>query len=156
MKKLSLLLLVITATASSYAIPAKGTTVKKIETDEIVTSLKVYNNVEVVLTNDGTHEISIVGEKADVDKTTVKIVKGELIITNSTGDYLNEKVTVYVPAKALAIVSIHGASTVSSTEVLANELIDVTINGEGRSEIKTAGSVSVNTIGDFPMEACPE
>ena len=157
MKKLSLLVLVITATASSYAIPANiGTTVKKVATDEIVTSLKVYNNVEVVLTNNDAHEISIVGEKADVDKTTVKIINGELTITSSTGDYLKEKVMVYVPAKALANVSIHGASTVSSTEVLANELIDVTINGEGRSAIKTAGSVSVNTIGDFPMEACPE
>ena len=91
MKKLSLLVLVITATASSYAIPANiGTTVKKVATDEIVTSLKVYNNVEVVLTNNDAHEISIVGEKADVDKTTVKIINGELTITNSTDDYLNE------------------------------------------------------------------
>ena len=154
MKKLSSFILVITLAASSFAQTSsiKITTAKKIATDEIVTSLKVYSNVEVVLTDDTINGIQIVGENAEVENTQVKISNGVLTITNSSEEFSKEKVIVYVPSKNLERVFIHGSSTISSTEVICNEMLDVTINGEGRSQIKTYGSLNVNTIGDFPIE----
>lgn len=157
MKKLSLLILVITIAASSFAQTSSMeiTTVKKIETDEIVTSLKIYNNVEVILTDDTTEGIQIVGEKADVENTHVKISNGVLTITNSSGEFSKDKVAVFVPSKDLGQVYIHGASVISSVDVISNEMLEVTINGDGLSQIKTTGSLNVNTIGDFPIElAC--
>jgi len=152
MKKLSLLLLVITITASSFAKTNKGATiVRKIATDEIVTSLKIYNNVEVILTNDESNDIQIVGEKATVENITVKISNGELTISGYKDGLFKENVVVYVPAKTLAGIYIHGSSTVSSSGTISNEMLDVTINGEGRSNIKTAGRINLNTIGDFPL-----
>lgn len=155
MKKLTLLSLVITIAASSFAQTSSMdiTTVKKIETDEIVTSLKIYNNVEVVLTGNETNGIQVVGERTDVENTFVRISNGELSITSSSEDPNEGRVIVYVPAKDLASVYIHGSSLVSSTSVLNNEALEVTINGEGKSTIKTSGNMNVNTIGDFPKKA---
>jgi len=157
MKKLSLFVLVIAIATSSFAEINKMdiTTVKKIATDEIVTSLKIYDNVEVILTNDEKNEIKIVGEKKGVENILVRISNGELTVTSSTHDF-KEKVVVYVPSKALASVSIHGSSTISSEDILSNEMLDVAINGEGKSTIKTAGKIYVNTIGDFPVESSSE
>ncbi|MBC7886411.1 MAG: DUF2807 domain-containing protein [Ferruginibacter sp.] len=153
MKKLSLIL-VMTIAASSFAQTntLDITTVKKISTDEIVTSLKIYNNVEVILTDKELNEIQIVGGKTDVENTMVKINNGELTITSSSDDFFKDKVLVYVPSKSLATVYIHGGSSVSSTGILANEMLEVTINGDGKSTIQTSGYVNVNTIGDFPLE----
>jgi Putative auto-transporter adhesin, head GIN domain len=155
MKKLSLFVLVIAMSTSSFAeINKMGiTTEKKITADEIVTSIKIYNNVEVVLTNNELNEIQIVGDNKEVENISVYIKNGELTITSSTDDFIKDKVVVFVPSKALASISIHGSSIVSSTEILSNEIMDITINGEGKSNIKTAGKVNVNTIGDFPLES---
>jgi Putative auto-transporter adhesin, head GIN domain len=155
MKKLSLLLLVIAIATSSFAKTNNTgiTTVKKITTEEIVTSLKIYNNVEVILTGKDINEIQIVGEKTDVESILVKISNGEITISSSSKDFCNDRVVVYVPSTTLASVSIHGSSTISSAGILSNEMLDVTINGEGKSNIKTAGNINVNTIGDFPLES---
>lgn len=155
MKKLSLLLLVITIAASTSAqtINMDITSVKKIAMDEIVTSVKIYNNIEVILTNNDLNEIQIVGEKSDVENTLVKIDNGSLTITSTVKDLSTDRLVVYIPSKSLDRIFIHGSTTVSSTEVLNNEKINVTINGEGKSNIKTTGKVNVNTIGDFPLES---
>jgi Putative auto-transporter adhesin, head GIN domain len=155
MKKLLLSVLVIVISTRSFAeINKMGITAeKKIATDEIVTSVKIYKNIEVVLTNNELNEIQIVGDKKDVETILVNINKGELTISSSSDDFIKDKVVVFVPSKTLASISIHGSSTVSSTEILNNEILDITINGDGKSNIKTAGKVNVNTIGDFPLES---
>jgi|GEM_PF-4527782 len=157
MKKLSLLILAITIAASSFAQTSSVeiTTVKKIKTDETVTSLKVYNNVEVFLTDDSTKGIQIVGEKAEAENIQVKISNGVLTITNPSGEFSKDKVAMFVPSKDLCQVFIHGSSIISSVNVISNEMLDVTINGNGKYQIKTTGSLNVNTIDDFPIElAC--
>ncbi|MEO6731768.1 MAG: DUF2807 domain-containing protein [Ferruginibacter sp.] len=154
MKKLSLLTLVIAIAASSFAQTSTMgiIAVKEIKTDEIVTSLKVYNNVEVVLTSNEMSEIQIIGEISAVKNTTVKIQNGELIITNSSEDFCKDNVVVFVPASALFSIYVHGASTVSSIDILDNDILDITINGAGKSTIQTIGMISLNTVGDFPAE----
>ena len=154
MKKLSLVILVITIAASSFAQTSSMeiTTVKKIETDEVVTSLKVYNNVEVILTDDSTEGIQIAGEKQDVENVHLKISNGVLTITSTSGELSKDKVAVFIPSKNLGRVYIHGSSIISSMDILSNKMLDVTINGEGVSQIKTTGGLNVNTVGDFPIE----
>ena len=127
------------------------TTVKKIATDEAVTSLKVYKNVEVILTDSDLNEIQFVGAKTDVENTSFKIDNGEITITGSD-DLIRERVVVYVPSRFLNKVYIHGSSNVSSAGLLNNEMLDVTINGIGKSNIQSNGMISLNTIGDFPLE----
>ena len=153
MKKLSLLILVIAFTTGAFAQNNRLsiTSVKKIATDEVVTSLKIYKNVEVVLTDDAQNEIQVVGETADVENTSVKILNGEMIVTGSD-DLIRERVVVYVPSRFLGKVYIHGSSSVTSAGLLENEMLDVTINGSGKSSIQSNGMISVNTIGDFPFE----
>ena len=143
---------VITIAGSSFA-QTKNidiTAAKKIATDECVTSLKIYDNVEVVLTEASLNEIAIIGEKTGVENTQVKIINGELTITGSPDELFCENVVVYVPSKNLSSIYIHGRSIVSSTGIISNEMLDVTINGEGKSAIKTSGMMSLNTISDFP------
>ena len=127
------------------------TTVKKIATDEAVTSLKVYKNVEVILTDSELNEIQVVGANTDVENTSFKISNGEITITGSD-DLIRERVVVYVPSRFLNKVYIHGSSNVSSAGLLNNEMLDVTINGIGKSNIQSNGMISLNTIGDFPLE----
>lgn len=154
MKKLSFLLLAITIATNSFAQSSAMdiATVKKIKMDEVVTSLKVYNNVEVILTNDSINMIQVAGQKVDVENTLVQISHGELTIRNTAEDCSAEKVVVLVPANQLSRINIHGASTVSSAGVLSNDLLDVMINGDGHSNIRSSGSIHVNTIADFPMD----
>ncbi|MCW3093164.1 MAG: hypothetical protein JWP81_4233 [Ferruginibacter sp.] len=155
MKKIALSLFAIALSAGIFAEPTNisgNTTVKTIITDDVVTSLKVYKNVEVILTNNELNEIQIVGETTDVENVTVKITRGELTVTGLPGALNGDKIVVYVPSKSLASVYIHGSSNVTSTGSLNNETIDVTINGNGKSDIKSTGLINVNTIGDFPME----
>ena len=153
MKKL-LLLLAITISVSSFAQTKNMdiTTVKKITTDEVVTSLKIYNNVEVMLTANESEGIQIVGEKTAVENTLVKIVNGELIISSSSEEFFKDRVLVFVPSTSLDRVYVHGASLVSSTGILSNENLYVSINGEGKSTVKTTGKINVNTVADFPLE----
>jgi hypothetical protein len=155
MKKISSLLLVVTITASSFATPVKPgfTPVKKVISIDNVTSLKIYNNVEVVLTEDDNNEIRIVGEDLDVENTSVRMIHGELIISSSSHQPAKEKVVVYVPSQSLNSVSVHGASIVSSQGVLNNRVLDITINGEGTTNIRTSGNINVNTIADYPLAA---
>ena len=127
------------------------TTVKKIATDEAVTSLKVYKNVEVILTDNELNEIQVVGANTDVENTSFKISNGEITITGSD-DLIRERVVVYVPSRFLNKVYIHGSSNVSSAGLLNNEMLDVTINGIGKSNIQSNGMISLNTVGDFPLE----
>ena len=153
MKKLTLLILILAAFANGFAQESsfQVVTVKKIQTDEIVTSLKVYNHIEVILSDDTTSVIRIVGEKTTVENTIVKINNGELAVS-SEADLTGEKVVVYVPAKYLQSVYIHGASSVSTDGIISNEQLDVIINGSGTSAIKTSGKISQNTVGDFPLD----
>ncbi len=127
------------------------TTVKKIATGEAVTSLKVYKNVEVILTDNELNEIQVVGANTDVENTSFKIDNGEITITGSD-DLIRERVVVYVPSRFLNKVYIHGSSNVSSAGLLNNEMLDVTINGIGKSTIQSNGMISLNTVGDFPLE----
>ena len=153
MKKLSLMLLVIAFAMGAFAQNnmLDITTVKKIATDEAVTSLKVYKNVEVILTDSELNEIQVVGANTDVENTSFKISNGEITITGSD-DLIRERVVVYVPSRFLNKVYIHGSSNVSSAGLLNNEMLDVTINGIGKSNIQSNGMISLNTIGDFPLE----
>ena len=153
MKKLTLLILVLAAFANGFAQESsfKIVTVKKIQADEIVTSLKVYNHVEVILSEDTNSVIRIVGEKRSVENTIVKINNGEMALS-SDAELSGEKVVVYVPAKYLQSVYIHGASTVSTDGVISNEQLEVIINGSGTSGIKSSGKISQNTVGDFPLD----
>ena len=153
MKKLTLIILAMAATASGFAQSSVVdiATVRKIETDENVTSLKIYNNVEVVLTDDSTATIKVVGQETDVQNTSVKLAHGELTIGGSAED-LQEKVVVYVPAKFLDKVYIHGASRVTSEGMINNDQLDVMINGEGTTCIRSTGVISLNTIADFPLD----
>jgi len=153
MKKLSLMLLVIAFAMGAFAQNnmLDITTVKKIATGEAVTSLKVYKNVEVILTDNELNEIQVVGAKTDVENTSFKISNGEITITGSD-DLIRERVVVYVPSRFLNKVYIHGSSNVSSAGLLNNEMLDVTINGIGKSNIQSNGMISLNTIGDFPLE----
>jgi len=153
MKKLSLMLLVIAFAMGAFAQNnmLDITTVKKIATDEAVTSLKVYKNVEVILTDSELNEIQVVGANTDVENTSFKISNGEITITGSD-DLIRERVVIYVPSRFLNKVYIHGSSNVSSAGLLNNEMLDVTINGIGKSNIQSNGMISLNTIGDFPLE----
>jgi putative autotransporter adhesin-like protein len=153
MKKLSLVILVVLFTTGAFSQNnvLAITTVKKIETDEVITSLKVYKNADVILTDNQLNEIQVVGEKTDVENTSVKISNGEMIVTGSE-DLIRERVTVYVPSRFLDRVSIHGSSNVSSEGLLKNEILDIIINGQGKSSIKSIGMISLNTIGDFALE----
>lgn len=124
-------------------------TVKKVSMNKYVTSLKVYNNIEIIFTDEDLNSIQIVGEKSDVQNISVYDNNNVLIISTVNNDFVKEKVMVYVPAKNLTQVYVHGSSIINSTGLLSNELLDVVINGEGRSNIKTAGKLRVNTIADF-------
>ncbi|CAN5406163.1 hypothetical protein BH11BAC3_BH11BAC3_26770 [soil metagenome] len=154
MKKLALFILatIITAMGFSQTNLLDIVTVKKIKVDVPITSLKVYNNIEVVLQDDKNSGIEIAGEKNAVESTTVKFIGGELIITQHEAAY-NENVIVYVPANYLGYVYIQGASKISSYDTLHNEAINVVINGEGKSSIKSKGLVTSNTIGDLPLDS---
>ncbi len=127
-------------------------TVKKIKVHENITSLKVYNNIEVLLRDDKKSNIEIAGEKNAVENTTVKLINGKLTISQSENAF-NENVIVYVPAKYLGYVYIQGASKVTSCDTINNEAMNVVINGEGKSSIKSKGFVTSNTIGYFPLDS---
>jgi hypothetical protein len=151
MKKLIVTMFSIAAMTYGYAQQSRLdiVTVKKIEITEAVTSLKVYQYVEVILTNDSTPGIKIVGENCDVENINFKINRGELSIIG-TPESMEETVTVYVSAKHLNRIFIHGGSTVRSAGLMKNEQLDVTINGPGTSCIRTMGLISQNTIADIP------
>ncbi|MEO7767652.1 MAG: DUF2807 domain-containing protein, partial [Ferruginibacter sp.] len=124
----------------------------KIIADENITSLKIYKNAEAILTSNELNEIQIVGEKTGVENTLVKITTGELSITGLPENLYNDKIVIYIPSKFLSSVYVHGSSTVTSSGFLSNEILDITINGDGKSEIKSNGIISVNTVGDFPLD----
>jgi len=155
MKKLSFLLLAITIAASSFAQSntMELVTVKKIKTDEIVTSLKIYNNVEVILTSDSINIIQVAGQKTDVENTQVSVSNGVLTIRNTSEGCSAEKVVILVPAGQVHSISIHGASTVSSAGTLSNEMLDIAINGEGKANIKSSGNIRTNTVADILIDS---
>ena len=153
MKKLTLLILSLAAIATGFAQQSslEIVAVKKIKTDEVVTSLKVYNNVEVILTEDPTSTVKIVGERSAIEKIQVKISNGDLGISGGS-EASPEKITVYVPANYLQSIYVHGASKVTSESILSNGQLDVNINGTGTVAIETTGMISQNTIGDYPLD----
>lgn len=154
MKKIALITLAIATVLNGFAQTGvlEIATVKKIKTDERITSLKIYNNVEVILTDDSMTAIQVVGEKSDVENTSVKMHNGHLVITGIPEQF-KERVIVCVPARYLSKVIIHGSSSVRSAGLLEKDLLEVIINGEGRSSIQLTGNLTLNTSGDFPLDA---
>lgn len=68
--------------------------------NENVTSLKVYNNIEIVFTND-TKRIKIVGERSDVQNIRFQHTDNVLTISSFNNDLAKERVLVYVPSKKI-------------------------------------------------------
>lgn len=157
MKKIALVILSLATIAIGFAQTGAldNTTIRKIKTDENITSLKIYNNVEVIFTDDSNTFIQIVGEKSVVENTRVKLENGTLTVTG-VADQFMEGGIVYVPARHLHEVYIHGGSSVKSAGLLKKELLEVSLNGEGKSVIQLTGALTVNTIGDFRLQSSPE
>ncbi|MDO9376808.1 MAG: DUF2807 domain-containing protein [Ferruginibacter sp.] len=156
MKKL--VLVILSSLALATAFPQQSSleivTINKMNIDEAVNSIKVYNQVEVLLQADSSSSIKIVGEKSSVEKIQVRFDKGHLTITGL--EYNNqEKVMVFVPANHLQHIYIHGPATVNTDTTLSNTQLDVVINGTGTVAIHTTGIINQTTVEDYPINELP-
>lgn len=113
-------------------------------------SIKVYNDIDVVLTESNLAGITIVADdKVNKDiKFTIK--NGVLNIYSKKGS-LKKKAIVYVPVSNLSRLEINGDSHVVSAGFLNTPTLNVYINGESTFNIRNRGDVIIHNSLDIEL-----
>lgn len=105
--------------------------------------LVVYGNLKVILVNAEERQVAIqhlIGQS----KVNALYSKNELVIDGSDVDELSP-VTVRVPVNQLEFLEINGSATVISEHTLHLNHLTVSMQGEGKIDIKNTGSIQVKS-----------
>lgn len=144
-KFLFLCLLLSTIGLSAFAQKMAPQDTKKIQLTETVTTLYVEDDITVVLTDSKADHLSVEGDAKAVLAT---ITDGQLVLS-ARKTYGATGVTVYVPAGSLSKVFLNGTGSLSSSEILSNQRIKIFLASEAKINVKSKGSVSVETQDDI-------
>jgi hypothetical protein len=144
-KFLFLCLLLSTIGLSAFAQSTAPQAAKKIQLTEAVSTLIVEDDITVVLTDSKADHLSVEGDAKAVLAT---IVDGQLVLS-ARKSFGASDVTVYVPAGQLSKVFLNGTGSLSSSEILSNQRIKIFLASEAKINVRSRGSVSVETNNDI-------
>lgn len=105
--------------------------------------LVVYGNLKVILVNADEKQVSI-HDQIGQTKVNALYSKNELIIDGSAVDEFSP-VTVRVPVNQLELLEINGIASVISENTLQLNHLTVSMQGEGKIDIKNTGSIKVKS-----------
>ena len=144
LKKLFICLLLCAAGVGAFAQHGKAIdpVSKTISLSESFTSLTVENDFSVMLTESSSAEIRLEGDARDIKLTDAFVADGQLVLSFRKPN-IKPDVTVYVPAGLLNKVNITGNATVRSSSVLQNKKLQILLAGEGKVNIKSTGTLTV-------------
>lgn len=130
---------------SAFAQKTAPQDTKKIQLTETVTTLIVEDDITVVLTDSKADYVSVEGNPKAVQ---ANIVDGQLVLS-ARRSFGTSDVTVYVPAGQLSKVFLNGTGSLSSSEILSNQRIKIFLASEAKINVRSKGSVSVETHDDI-------
>ncbi len=105
--------------------------------------LVVYGNLKVILVNADEKQVAI-HDQIGQSKVNTVYSKNELVIDGSAVDEFNP-ITVRVPVNQLEFVEINGTASVVSESTLQLNHLTVSMQGEGKIDIKNTGSIQVKS-----------
>lgn len=105
--------------------------------------LVVYGNLKVILVSADEKHVAI-PEQTGQSKVNALYSKNELVIDGSAVDELSP-VTVRVPVNQLEFLEINGSATVVSENTLNLNHLTVSMQGEGKIDIRNTGSIQVKS-----------
>jgi nucleoside permease NupC len=148
MKKLLTAATALVLTAGAFAQQSsKAAIIKKIQTENTITSLVINDGIRVVLLDEPGKEMIIEGMPASVENVIISSSKGETIIGNGEGSA--KPAAVYIPANFLKKIIINGPSIVSSYQPISIARLDITVAGECDLKIQTTGKINVLAAEDY-------
>lgn len=125
--------------------------VMRIKLEQHFTYLEVSDHISVVLTNETGKDISVDGDRSKFGKVKALVKKGKLSIWLQ-GSNMDDKLTVYVPARLLKQLVINGDSKVVTEEVLDNRKLDVVVNGACQLSLRSKGKINVTGTNEFEFQ----
>ena len=118
---------------------------------ETIQSIVVNSPVTLVLTNDKSNQIEILGAEKNTRVVQIRQENGRIIIEGSySGKYQN--VRVLVPAGFVQHIELNSKAKVVSRDLLHNEKIKLTLNNEAQFNIRNTGRVEVAASPDIELE----
>jgi Putative auto-transporter adhesin, head GIN domain len=116
-----------------------------------ISTLVVNADVTVVLVNDNV-TLEVDGRNS-FKKLVILEKKGDTLVISSLKDkYLNDDVTIYVPANQLSNIQVNSKAHVRSLFALRIPKLDVTINGACDVSISNIGEVNVMGTDNYSYE----
>lgn len=113
-----------------------------------ITSLVINDGITVVLTNDVSKELTVESNSGEYNPLKLELSAGKLTLSRKVSAQAGN-VVVYVPANGLRTVIINGVAELTSNAVLANEKLDISIDGESKIRLRTTGKVNIITWNDI-------
>ena len=141
-KQLLLLAVCIIAAISAGASGRNDTKIRNWQMPATFTSITVSNNIDIILAESGSQQISIEGRSRFVDAVKLEVVDGELRISGCKSGMCG-KVRLYIPVSQLQKLTVRGTSEVNTMGILNSPRLLVNIEGHCLVNVKTKGKVVI-------------
>ena len=117
---------------------------KHIQLQEIITSVSVNDDIDIVLTDSKANELLVDGNPKAV---SVFVNDGHLQLakTQQTAGV----VKIYVPAAYVSKVFMNGTGELSSSAVLSGSRLKIVLAGESKIALRSTGNVTVEAVDDI-------
>ncbi len=137
--------------ANAQKEPTKKSHSKQISYSGSFSKIVVEDDIDLVLTEATTGEISVSGRQKNTDKLDSRIENGVLYLSSKSGS-LKNYVKVNVPVQDLRQVVINGNSLVKSKGNLQSTSLRIYVNGEAMVDVKNLGRLTVINSKDFELD----
>jgi hypothetical protein len=136
-----------------------GSIVRETRTVSDFNRIDVYNNVDVIITQDTLNSVTAEAGENIISGITTNIDGGILTIRNENKcnwvRSFSKTIVVYVHAKKLSIIHHHGSATVSSVNTLEGSTIDLNVWSSGDINVSVHAdyvySRQHSTVGDMTL-----
>jgi Putative auto-transporter adhesin, head GIN domain len=122
--------------------PVKNNTVK-VSVTESFNRIVVRDNVDVVLVEMSSPEVSIQGKARQCDDVKLEVKEGVLTISSRRPAVMKQAV-VYVPVQQIESITVKGYSDVKSAGTLRSAKLHIRIEGECHVNVVNSGPVTVS------------
>jgi hypothetical protein len=117
-----------------------------------ITSLVVNADVSIVLTNETTRPVNLVGDSIFMQQVLVSQNAGSLRINSTKKKDFRRRGILYIPAANLREIVINNCSKISSVTILPIPSLKLTVNGECEVDIMVTGNVELSGNDSYEID----
>lgn len=118
--------------------------------NQLCLQAEIWGDVEIVLSPDFADRIVLQGDVNDVDRIETGIKNGRLVVRARQVKQVN-KTRIIVPAAMLSFIRVNGKGLITSSGQLNTPQLKVELNGEACVQLRSSGSVWVETTPDYDL-----